>query len=438
MADQHRVLIIGGGYGGLYAAKALRRAPVDVTLLDRKNHHLFSPLLYQVATGALAPSEIAQPLRLLLRRQANTRVLLGEAVGLDAVARTVTLDDGTELGYDSLIVATGTHHSYFGNDAWADYAPGIKTLEDALLMRARILDAFEAAEREHDPEAQREWMSFVIVGGGPTGVELAGALCEIARDALRRDFRTIDTEQARVYLVEAAERILPTYPPSLSKAAERQLTQLGTRIRTQTRVTDIDARGVSVLDADGGESARIEARTVLWAAGVQVARFGKVVAAATGARTDRVGRIEVGPDLTIAAHPEIFVVGDLAAVAWKSGRTVPGVAQGGIQGGRYAAHTIAARLDGVTLPPFRFKDLGELATIGRLRAVADFRFLRLSGIVAWFLWLGIHIFWLIGLENRVLVMVRWAWSFFNNGRGSRLITGPARGPGGSGPPTGIG
>lgn len=423
MAERHRVLIIGGGYGGLYATRALKSADVSVTLVDRRNHHLFTPLLYQVATGALAPSDIAQPLRLILRRQQNVRVLLGEAVGLDPAARTVRLDDGTDLSYDSLIVATGTKHSYFGNDGWAPFAPGIKTLEEALLMRARILDAFEMAELETDSSRQHEWMTFVIVGGGPTGVELAGSLCEIARDALPRDFRTINTEEALVYLVEGTDRVLPTYPRSLSRAAARQLAQLGTIIRTRTMVTDIDAEGVTIRDSGGGESSRIQARTVLWAAGVAVSSFGRVVAEATEAPTDRVGRILVRRDLTVPGHPDIWVVGDLAAVEWAGGMMVPGVAQGGIQGGQYAARAILARRDGVTVRDFEFRDLGELATIGRLRAVADFRMVRFSGFVAWFLWLGIHIFWLIGLQNRVLVMTRWAWSFLTRGRGSRLITG---------------
>jgi NADH dehydrogenase len=423
MAQKHRVLIIGGGYGGLYAARALARRDVDVTLVDRRNHHLFSPLLYQVATGALAPSDIAQPLRLILRKQQNVRVLLAEATGLDPVARTVALDDGTDLAYDSLIVATGTKHSYFGKDAWAEFAPGIKTLEDALHMRARILDAFEHAELETDTARQHEWMTFVIVGAGPTGVELAGSLCEIARDALPRDFRRINTEEALVYLVEGTDRVLPTYPRSLSRAAARQLAQLGVTMRTRTMVTEIDEAGVTVRGAEGGETSRIPARTVLWAAGVAVGRFGKAVAEATGAPTDRVGRIRVNHDLTVPGHPDIWVVGDLAAAEWAPGKMVPGVAQGGIQEGTYAARAIVARRDGVTIPDFEFKDLGELATIGRLRAVADFRMLRFSGFIAWFMWLAIHIFWLIGLQNRVLVMMRWAWSFLTRGRGSRLITG---------------
>jgi len=423
MAERHRILIIGGGYGGLYAARALARHDVDITLVDRRNHHLFSPLLYQVATGALTPSEIAQPLRLILRRQQNVKVLLAEATGIDPQARTVRIDDGADLEYDSLIVATGTKHSYFGNDGWAEYAPGIKTLEDALQMRARILDAFENAELETDTARQHEWMTFVIVGAGPTGVELAGSLCEIARDTLPRDFRVINTEEALVYLVEGTDRVLPTYPRASSKAAARQLAQLGVTIRTRTMVTDIDEAGVTVRGTEGTETTRLQARTVLWAAGVAVGRFGRAVAEATSAPTDRVGRIRVDDDLTIPGFPDVWVVGDLAAVEWTPGRMVPGVAQGGIQGGRYAARAIIARRDGVTIPGFTYKDLGELATIGRLRAVADFRIVRFSGFPAWFMWLAIHIFWLIGLQNRVLVMMRWAWSFISRGRGSRLITG---------------
>jgi NADH dehydrogenase len=429
MTPKYRVLIIGGGYGGLYAARALAKHDVEITLVDRRNHHLFSPLLYQVATGALPPSDIAQPLRLILRKQQNVRVLLSEAVALDPTAQTVALDDGSALPYDALVVATGTKHSYFGHDDWADHATGIKTLEDALQMRSRILDAFEKAELETDVTRQHAWMSFAIVGAGPTGVELAGSLCEIARDALPRDFRSINTKEARVLLIEGNDRVLPTYPRSLSKAAARQLSQMGADIRTGTMVTEIDAEGVTVEPAGGGANSRIPARTVLWAAGVAVGRFGRAVAEATGAPTDRVGRIQVNHDLTVPSHPEIWVVGDLASVEWSPGQTVPGVAQGGIQGGKYAARAIVARRDGVTIPDFVFKDLGELATIGRSRAVADFRRLRFSGFVAWYMWLGIHVFWLIGLQNRILVMVSWAWSFLTRGRGSRLITGVASRPG---------
>jgi NADH dehydrogenase len=420
---RHRVVIVGGGFGGLYAAKALRDADVDVVLVDRRNHHVFSPLLYQVATGALAPAEIAQPLRHILRRQANTQVILGEAVDIDPGARVVLLADGERLPYDSLIVATGTSHSYFGQEGWASHAPGLKSIEDALGIRARILGAFEAAEREPDSVLQHALMTFVVVGAGPTGVELAGAICEIARDALPHDFRSIDTQEAQVFLVEAADRILPTYPRSLSMAAARQLAQLGTTIRTRSRVTAIDAEGVTIEDPAGGDPHRIAARTVLWAAGIEVEPFGRAVAAATGAATDRSGRIVVAEDLTIAGHPEILVVGDLASVAWKEGRTVPGVAQGGIQAGTYAARAILARLDGVSLPPFSFRDYGEIATVGRSRAVADLRRFRVTGFAAWVLWLAIHILWLIGFQNRLLVLMRWAWSFVTRGRSNRLITG---------------
>ena len=421
---RHRVLIIGGGFGGLYAARELRKAPVEVTLLDRRNHHLFSPLLYQVAMGALAPSEIAQPLRSILRKQRNARVLLGEAVDLDAENRSVRLADGTKLEYDTLIVSTGTHHAYFGHDEWADHTHGLKTLEDALEVRARVLDAFEQAELEPEPEQRRRWMRFVIVGAGPTGVELAGSLCEIAREALPSEFRAIDTSEAQVHLIEAAERVLPTYPESLSRAASRQLVSLGTTVDTDTRVVDAAERGVAIVAAPDDEPRWLDAGTVLWAAGVVVARFGRAVAAATDAPTDLAGRIEVTPELTVPGHPEIFVVGDLAAAAWTHDRMVPGVAQGAIQGGRYAARAISQRLDGDLSGEFHFKDLGELATIGRLRAVADFRRIRFSGIAAWLAWVLIHIFWLIGMQNRILVMTRWAWLFVTRSRGNRLITHP--------------
>jgi NADH dehydrogenase len=418
----HRVVIVGGGFGGLYAAKELREVPgVDVTLVDRRNFHLFTPLLYQVATGVLAPSEIAQPLRALLRAD-NLQVLLGEASGLDADGRRLLLSDGGSVPYDSLIVSTGTMHAYFGHPEWAESAPGLKAIEDALEIRRRILLAFEAAEREPAAERRRTQMTFVIVGGGPTGVELAGQIGEIAHDALKRDFRSIHSPDAQIMLVEAMDRILPTYPRSLSRAASRELAELGATVRTSTRVTSVDAEGVTLATPTGEE--RVDARTVLWAAGVQVPDFGHRVAEALGAPTDRAGRIEVGPDLSVPGHPEVFVIGDLAVTQWQGGKTVPGVAQGGIQGGRYAARVIRARVAGEAPPaPFAYKDLGELATVGRLRAVADFRRFRLSGRLAWLMWLAIHLFWLIGLQNRILVFIRWGWSFVTRGRGNRLITG---------------
>jgi NADH dehydrogenase len=424
---RHRVLIVGGGFGGLYAAKELGRDErVEVTLVDRRNHYLFSPLLYQVATGAVSPGDIAQPLRSILRRQRNTTVLLGEAVDVDPERRVVTLSDGGPIGYDTLIVAAGARFSYFGHDDWAKDAPGLKSLDDATEIRRRILIAFEAAEREHDPALRAAWLTFVIVGGGPTGVELAGALGEIARDTVRRDFRSIDTANARILLVEAMDRVLPTYPADRSASARRQLERLGATVRTGTRVVGLDDRSVSVETA-GGAREDIPARTVLWAAGILVSPFVEAVAKATGAPADRNGRILVGPDLTVPGHPEIFAIGDAAVQPWKRDRPVPGVAQGGIQGGRHAARTIRRRLSGEATPPFHYSNKGDVAVIGRLAGVTDIPWLgpfgRQSGFFAWSLWLLIHIVYLIGFANRVVVTVRWAWSFLTHGRGSRLITG---------------
>jgi NADH dehydrogenase len=423
---RHHVLIVGGGFGGLYAARELGKdARVEVTLVDRHNYHLFQPLLYQVATGALAPGEIAQPLRSILRKRRNTTVLLGEAVRLDADARQVHLSDGGPIGYDSLIVATGARFSYFGHDDWAQHAHGLKSIDDATEIRRRILIAFEAAEREADPARRAEWMTFVVVGGGPTGVELAGALGEIANDTLRRDFRSIDPSHARIILVEAMDRILPTFPPGRSASAQRQLEKLGVTVRTKTQVVHIDADSARVA-FDGAEET-LPVRTVLWAAGVLVTQFARVVAEATGAKADRAGRILVGPDLTVPGHPEIFVIGDAAVQPWKKDRPVPGVAQGGIQGGTYAAKTIRRRLSGEATPPFRFSNRGDVAVIGRLSGVTDIPWLgpfgRQGGFSAWALWLLIHITYLIGFANRIVVVTRWAWSFFTHGRGSRLITG---------------
>ena len=429
-AGQHRVVIVGGGFGGLYAAKQLSRDPrIDLTLVDRRNFHLFQPLLYQVATGALSPGEIATPLRSIFRKRKNTTVLLGEAVGIDPAKREVLLSDGGPIAYDSLIVATGARFSYFGHDDWATFAPGLKSVDDATEIRRRILIAFEAAEREHDPTRREEWMTFVVVGGGPTGVELAGALGEIANDTLRRDFRSIDPTQARIVLVEAMERVLPPYPPGRSASAKKQLERLGVVVRTRTRVVGIDDRSVTVEMGEGAEARRerLPARTVLWAAGVMVTRFARAVAEATGAETDRAGRVLVGPDLTVPGHPEIFVVGDAAVQPWKKDRPTPGVAQGGIQGGAYAAKTIRRRLSGRPTPPYRYSNHGDVAVIGRLAGVTDIPWMgpfgRQGGFTAWLLWLGIHISYLIGFGNRLVVLVRWAWSFFTHGRGTRLITG---------------
>ncbi len=427
-ATRHRVAIIGGGFGGLYAARRLGKDErIDLTLVDRRNHHVFQPLLYQVATGALAPGEIAQPLRSILRRNRNTTVLLGEAVGLDADAREVQLSDGGPIPYDTLIVATGARHSYFGHDEWATFAAGLKSIDDATEVRRRILIAFEAAEREHVAERRREWMTFVVVGGGPTGVELAGALGEIANDTLKRDFRSINPTAARIVLVEAMDRVLPGYPADRSRSAQRQLERLGVTVRTKTRVTDIAEHDVTVEPAGGGAAERVPARTILWAAGVQTSSFSRKVAAAVGAETDKAGRVVVGRDLTIPDRPEIFVIGDAAVQPWKPDLPVPGVAQGGIQGGKYAAKVILARLDGEPVKPFRYSNRGDVAIIGRLSGVTNIPWLgpfgKTGGFPAWLLWLGIHITFLIGFANRVVVLTRWSWSFFTRGRGSRLITG---------------
>ena len=420
--------IVGGGFGGLYAARRLAKDDrVDLTVVDRRNHHTFQPLLYQVATGALAPGEIAQPLRAILRKHRNATVLLGEAVGLDPERHEVLMSDGGPIGYDTLVVATGARHGYFGHDEWARFAPGLKSIDDATDIRRRILIAFEAAEREHVPERRREWMTFVVVGGGPTGVELAGALGEIANDTLRRDFRSINPPDARIILVEALDRVLPRYPKDRSRSARRQLQRLGVDVRTGTKVTGIDEHAVTVQPAAGGPAETIPAHTVLWAAGVQASSFVKAVAAATGAETDKAGRVKVGGDLTLPGHPEIYVVGDAAIQPWKPDRPVPGVAQGGIQGGTYAAAAILTRLDGGTPKPFRFSNRGEVAVIGRLSGVTDIPWLgpfgRTGGFLAWLLWLGIHISYLIGFTNRLVVLTKWGWSFLTHGRGSRLITG---------------
>ena len=437
-AQPHRVVIVGGGFGGLYAARALARdRRIELTVVDRRNFHLFQPLLYQVATGALSPGEIAQPLRAILRRHRNARVILGEALRIDAERREVGLSDGGVVGYDSLVVATGARFSYFGNDGWAKHAPGLKSIDDALEIRRRIFIAFEAAEREANAERRGEWMTFLIVGGGPTGVELAGALGEIANDTLRRDFRAINPADSRIILVEALERVLPTYPPDRSRSAQRQLERLGVQVRTGWKVTDIDGHGVRLemaappaakgADKAAAECVRLPTRTVLWAAGVQAASFSRRVAAATRAEADKAGRLVVGADLAVGDHPEILAVGDAALITDAAGRSVPGVAQGAIQSGKHAARTIRDRLDSRPTPGFRYRDRGEVAIIGRLAGVTNIGWLgpfgRQGGFLAWLLWLGIHILYLIGFANRLVVIVRWAWSFLTHGRGSRLITG---------------
>jgi NADH:ubiquinone reductase (H+-translocating) len=423
-----RVVILGAGFGGLFAARALRRAPVRLTVVDRRNYHLFQPLLYQVAGAALSPADIAAPIRHILRRQANTTVLLGEATGVDTPRRAVMLAD-RRLEYDYLIVATGAANSYFGHEDWRSAAPGLKDVEDALEIRRRLLLAFEAAEWEADPERRRAELTFIVIGGGPTGVELAGMLCEIARRAIPKDFRAIDTKTARIILVEANDRVLTSMPGAASRRALADLQRLGVEVRLNTRVTEIDRAGVIIGPAEHPE--RIEARNVIWAAGVRASRFGELL----GVPLDRSGRVEVNPDLTIPGHPEVFVVGDLARVADPvTGRDVPGVAQGGIQMGRYAARIIAAEVRqrsrdtgargaAPVRAPFRYKDLGTMATIGRNKAVAHIWGMTFGGVAAWLLWALIHVVQLIEFRDKVIVMIEWAWAYFTFQRGARLITG---------------
>ena len=416
MAHRPHVVVIGGGFGGLAAARNLARAPVRVTLVDRRNYHLFQPLLYQVATAALNPADIAYPIRSVLARQPNARVLLADVKSIDVGRRTLELDGG-ELHYDFLVVATGATHSYFGKDEWVRRAPGLKSVEDALEIRRRIFVAYEAAEREADPVAQREWLTFAVVGGGPTGVELAGALGEIGLHTLAKDFRSIDPTEVKVLLFEGRERVLTAYPPKLSEAAKRSLESRHVEVRVNTLVTSIEDRSVTVKGPSGEE--RIGTRTVLWAAGVQASPLAKSL----GAPLDRTGRVIVEPDLSVPGHPEIFVIGDLAKMI-SDGAEVPGVAQGALQGGRHVARIIAAEARGAPeRKPFRYHDKGNMATIGRAEAViATKRFAR-SGFFAWMLWWVIHIFFLVGFRNRLFMMFHWAWSWLTYQRGSRLITG---------------
>ena len=427
---RHRVVVVGGGFGGLQAVRKLRNAPVEITLVDRRNFHLFQPLVYQVATGALSPGEIASPLRGIFKRDENVSVLLGEVTGFDLVRRRVLVDpvgDGAsrELPYDSLIVAGGSNYSYFGHDEWRAFAPDVKSLESALEVRRRILTAFEAAEAEPDAERRAAWLTFVVVGAGPTGVEMAGQIGEIALDTLRRDFRAIDTRAARILLVEAAERVLPEFPPSLSQQAERSLEQLGVTSLTGHRVVDIGGESVTLDPGSaGGGTEHVATRTVIWAAGVVASEVAGALATTAGADTDRAGRIAVGPDLALPGHPEVIALGDMAQVydADGSPRSLPGLAPVAMQQGRYAGRAIRDRLRGREPQPFRYRDKGNLATIGRARAVADVKGLHLSGLIAWLTWLFVHLFYLIGFQNRFLVFVRWTFSFVTHGRGARLIT----------------
>ncbi len=411
--NRPRVVIIGGGFGGLAAARGLAKTDVDITMLDRRNHHLFQPLLYQVATAGLTPADIAHPIRRILAGQRNVEVLLGEVSEIDTAARTVSTADGLTVRYDFLIVAGGATHSYFGHPEWEQYAPGLKTVEDAIEVRRRVLLAFERAERATDPDERAAQLTFVVVGGGPTGVEMAGAIAEIAFQTLAEEFDSIDPSSARVILLEGLDRVLLAYPESLSVKALRQLRDLGVDVRLGVEVTDIDERGVDTSDGP------IEARTVIWGAGNEASPL----AAMLDAPTDRAGRVEVADDLSVPGHPEVFAVGDIAA-ARSDGTPVPGVAQGAIQGGRQAARCITADLAGTPRPTFRYRNKGELATIGRSSAVGVIKGVRLSGWLAWVAWWSIHLVFLVSFRSRLVVFISWAWNYLTFQRGARLITGP--------------
>jgi NADH:ubiquinone reductase (H+-translocating) len=416
----HHVVIVGGGFGGLHAALSLGDPSVRVTLIDKRNFHLFQPLLYQVATGGLSPADISSPLRSILNKQRNTKVLMGEVRDIDPHGQKITLNKG-EITYDTLIVATGVSHHYFGNDQWAPTAPGLKTVEDALEMRRRIFMAFEAAEKETDLEKRRAWLTFVIVGGGPTGVELAGAIAELAYSTLKKDFRNIDTAEAKIILVEGLDRVLPPYPPELSAKAEASLVELGVKVQTKALVTNIADDTVTIRQGEHTET--VAARTVLWAAGVKASAMGKILADHTGAELDRVGRVMVESDLSIKDNPQIFVIGDLANFTKPDGKPLPGVAPVATQEGKYVADLILKRLNGQTMPAFKYYDAGSLSVIGRHSAVADFGKIRMSGFLAWLIWVFVHIYYLIEFDSKLVVFIQWTWSYFTRKRGARLITG---------------
>jgi NADH dehydrogenase len=428
-----RVVVVGGGFGGLHVVRGLRRAPVQLALVDRQNYSLFQPLVYQVATGALSSAEIATPLRSIFKRQENVRVLLAEVTGLDLEQRQLLLGElpngrrSVTLTYDTLVVAGGSRYSYFGHEEWQHSAPELKSLDGALEIRSRILTAFEAAEEEDDPDLRRGWLTFVVVGGGPTGVEMAGQIAELAHDTLRRDFRSIDTREARVLLVEAVDRVLPAFPPSLSTKAERALARLGVTPLVGHMVVDVTAESVAIQPANG-DIDRVGARTAIWAAGVTASPLAAMLAKASGAELDRAGRVTVRPDLTLPGHPEVLALGDMVTIKAADGtaQPLPGLAPVAIQEGRYAARLIAGRLSGRSVGPFRYRDKGNLATIGRSQAVADIKGIRVAGFVAWILWLTVHLFYLLGFQNRLLVFLRWTISFVTHGRGARLITSRRR------------
>jgi NADH dehydrogenase len=428
----HRVVVVGGGFGGLQAVMKLRRAPVEVTLVDRRNFHLFQPLTYQVATGALSPGQIAYPLRAVFKRARNVRVVMADVVDFDVDGRELQLGpvDGVPapdpIGYDTLIVAGGSQYSYFGHDEWSEFAHEVKSLESAIAVRSQILSAFEAAEAEPDPDRRAAWMTFVVVGGGPTGVEISGQIGELSRDTLRHDFREIDPRGGRILLIETADRVLTSFPPSLSEKAARSLRKLGVTPMFGSTVVEVDREGVTVENT-GGDRDRIPAQTVVWAAGVSASALASKLSGPTGAELDRAGRVTVEADLTLPGHPEVFALGDMVRVRDATGATVtfPGVSPVAMQQGRYAARVVRGRLRGRETGPFRYRDKGNLATIGRAAAVADIKGLRLSGLPAWLIWLFVHLWYLVGFQNRLLVFTQWLFSFATHGRGARLITEPA-------------
>ncbi|AFY36752.1 NADH dehydrogenase (ubiquinone) [[Leptolyngbya] sp. PCC 7376] len=419
--DKHKVVIIGGGFGGLYAAKTLgKNGAVDVTLIDKRNFHLFQPLLYQVATGTLSPADIASPLRGILSRNENTHVLLDQVQDVDPETKTVVMTEGT-VQYDSLVVATGVSHHYFGNDQWKPYAPGLKTVEDALEIRHRIFAAFEAAEKETDPALQQAWLTFVIIGGGPTGVELAGAISEIAYSVLKKDFRKIDTAKAKVILLEGMDRVLPPYDPSLSAKAQQSLESLGVDVQTSSLVTNIEGDRVTVKQ--GEEQLELHAKTIVWAAGVKASGMGKVLGDRLDANLDRAGRVIVEPNLSVEGYPDVFVIGDLANFPHQNERPLPGVAPVAMQEGQYVAKLIKQRIQGNEMAPFRYTEVGSLAVIGQNAAVVDLGYVKFSGFLAWLVWIFAHVYYLIEFDNKMVVMIQWGWNYFTRGRGARLITG---------------
>lgn len=417
---RHHVAIVGGGFGGLTAAQCLRRAQVQVTLVDRRNFHLFQPLLYQVATGGLSPANIATPLRFILRRQKNARVVLGEVVAVDAPNQRVILSDG-ELRYDTLVLATGARHHYFGSDHFEKYAPGLKRIEDAIEIRRRILTAFEAAERHDRPDDIERLLTFIVVGAGPTGLELAGTIAELARQTLPREFRHVDTSRARVLLIEGRDRVLPSYPCDLSRKAAAQLRRMGVSVRLHTLLENVEPNSVSLRSGDVVEE--IPAHNVFWAAGVQASPLGILVSRATGAEVDRAGRLVVEPDCSLKDYANIFVIGDLANYSHQGSQPLPGTAPVAIQQGKFVARQICRQRKGLATESFRYKDRGQMATIGRSSAVCDLGWLRFGGFPAWLAWLLLHLVLLIGFQNRLLVLMQWGWNYFTRNRAARLITG---------------